>query len=441
MTGNTSEPNDPLLALLAQHGLAAHHDGLLKQEVDLEVLATLTDEEVSALVTLLQMPLGRAKKFRVMCEALRAARAANADAVGGGSAATLPPLDPPLEQDLLDHLPTPIARAAKGMTTSNSPVHVWDAIVRTLSTILRFLCLVSKADYFASPSWHSSAINESFATLTNRPALGHWLQMVRQLLANASKVTPPHATFLEELPRSWRHLTTPKHKWDKDVIDQDGRRQHSASELGSLDWLVAFRNSIQHGRSAKTVPLVTRARDIAVDMIRELHWLRRYELWVSDGVSTLLLQGHHGSNTGTPPCESSGGPSMVIRRIPGLTGSAGRELPLPPLIVASPSVGAGTAGLSVSLAEAAMVLFRAAFTIRGSTRTAILNRFRQNSTSPNSWSAMHASSFLESICRASTRPAFGRVSPTRRGGRFGFSRPAASTGRGCTSSVSATSPG
>ena len=351
MTGNTSEPNDPLLALLAQHGLAAHHDGLLKQQVDLEVLATLTDEDASALATLLQMPFGPAKKFRVMCEALRAARAANADAVGGGSttttptsagttsAATLPPLDPPLEQDLLDHLPTPIARAARCISVAVDPVHFADALETVADTLLRFMALVCKADYLSAANWHDATLNSRFKKL-ERPALGDWWNFINDSITGAERVG--HPLFLAELRDTWIRCERTKSERNEGAVwNEIGQEERRQSSMGVLEWLINLRNAYAHKKIPRQdLAHAIRGRDVAARAIREYRWLRDYELWISDGNDMALLRGRHGTHEPGGPSELRRTKGVVLRRRSQQARGARRTLELPPLLVSPATISA-----------------------------------------------------------------------------------------------------
>lgn len=355
--------DDSLRSLLAQYGLEGHAPGFGAHGLDLAALAAADDDMAREFADALRLNIGDRAKLIRLCRDVRDGRAAAAgNAVDFRSeepnpaarapnastlAAVIPPPDTSLEEDLVAHLPTPIARAAHALMQARDPLHLAEAIETVVDTMLRFLALVCKADYLAAPAWYDARLNDLFPKL-DRPQLGVWKDFIDRGIAGAAAAG--HQLFLSQLRDTWTRTEHEKPEVHEGSIWNDtGLEERRRNRLGRLEWLVNLRNAFAHNKvPRRDVEHCVAGREVAIRSIRDYGWLREYELWASDGKAMLLLQGLNGQAAPGGPSELRRNRGVSMRRRSAQSPTGRRSLEMPPLIVSDAMITSASQGVAAT---------------------------------------------------------------------------------------------
>ncbi|MEZ4240632.1 MAG: serine/threonine-protein kinase [Myxococcota bacterium] len=165
-------------------------------------------------------------------------------------------MEPLIDQLIRSSYPHPVAAAWHRVSLAPSSADRVKRLLACLEVLVRVQCVLLLPDYLRGPA--DEAVEKTLERL-DRPALGHWVQLLRSLI---------RAIDARELPAfapeavSW-YLTK-------------GRPSDSARRL---DDLVAIRNDEAHGRALSPSEQNARAAEVLGEMrllLGELSWLGRY---------------------------------------------------------------------------------------------------------------------------------------------------------------------
>ena len=166
-------------------------------------------------------------------------------------------MEPLIDQLVRTSFPHPVAAAWHRVSLATSSADKIKRLLACLEVLVRLLCVLLLPDYLRGPP--DEAVEKTFAYL-DRPALGHWVQLLRSLIrALDARQTP--APFMPEV-QAW-YLTK-------------GRPSDGAKRL---DDLVMVRNEEAHGRALSVAEQDERAAELLSGLrtvISELAFLGSY---------------------------------------------------------------------------------------------------------------------------------------------------------------------
>jgi tetratricopeptide (TPR) repeat protein len=341
---------------LQDAGLDEYADQLAADRIDAKLLATMSEQEIVAYAQ--AWPLGDRMRLRQLCAQLRAEAGGAAEPPCEPSATTtsgnpeaaaplqekvawvpehgpnLPP-EASIDPALVQGLPLIIAQPLVALLQERDSFRIVHGTTHLVDVTLRFIALVSQADYMSHPRWQDEDINASIDTDLAKPSLGHWQTLIAKLLKSGIKnrVEP----FLQQLPESWRAVKDrPTVSVGEEIFDEFGSSQPSSGDRSIVDALTSTRNAYAHSRrSPSDAATAEQYRVHACLLVRHLAWLASFELFLATPDSSTLLRGLQPVSRPDGPRSISGKSSLVIRRAAARSpsGTESRLLDLQPLIV------------------------------------------------------------------------------------------------------------
>ena len=159
--------------------------------IDTKSLAALSELDIETFAHASGMRLGAKARLRKLCDRCRTEGSTGAEQVQleltEGDA------------ELVNGLPTPLARAFREVLRRSPATTTNDDVRRAVDVLLRFLALVCYADYLHTPDWQDPSINERFLKLQDLGSLGSWREFIDSYVTRLRK-RPHHDPFLRELP-------------------------------------------------------------------------------------------------------------------------------------------------------------------------------------------------------------------------------------------------
>jgi hypothetical protein len=166
-------------------------------------------------------------------------------------------VEPLIDQLVRSSFPHPVASAWHRVSLATSSADRIKRLLACLEVLVRVLCVLLLPDYLRGPP--DEAVEKTLVHL-DRPALGHWVQLLRSLV-RALEVRESPAPFMPEVI-SW-YMTK-------------GRPSDGAKRL---DELVMMRNEEAHGRALSVAEQDERAAELLVGLrgvISDLAFLAGY---------------------------------------------------------------------------------------------------------------------------------------------------------------------
>jgi DeoR/GlpR family transcriptional regulator of sugar metabolism len=186
-----------------------------------------------------------------------------------------------VSESILHDYPYPIAKCYERLIRTRERGERWDAIRYLFEVSLKYAASVAIAQYLQSGA-ASAATNGSFACLA-RPSLGHWLNLLRLCVREASSAQACYVIGPELFERR-RNSDAIKNAVSaiRGFLAPDGNRQSEAvSSFAFAELLIAYRNrSAGHGAPDRRhieefAPLLEPA---VVDWLETLGEIRRHPL-------------------------------------------------------------------------------------------------------------------------------------------------------------------
>ena len=323
-----------LSRMISEHNLDAHLAKFASADIDFLAMAALSAVEVDQLAFEWKLQLGAKSRLRELWKAVRSSSETRYGSFSN-EGAQLSSND----QELVDLLPTPIARAAAGILRPTSPSTNTD-VTAAMDVLLRGLALICQADYFHSGDWYDLQLNEFFAKLDANPSYGTWRDFVGLCVRSAKR--GGHACFLRELSDTWRRCEHEQPISNENyVFDEFGQQVRRGGKIGMMGWLISRRNALAHNLAdGHDLALAETFRQRCVDLYREYRWIGKYELWVGSVNCAYLLQGVRPRLMPSGPEFLGSDRSVVIRRPRNANARewGHLELRLPPLLLPAADV-------------------------------------------------------------------------------------------------------
>ena len=323
--------DNQLSSLISEHNLDAYRGRFAEEDIDLRTMASMIDADLDRLAELWKLPPGARARLRALRDHARETPAMPSGALPGPAELS------DADRQLIERLPTPLARAANEVLKPVGDRTNAD-VQSAVDVLLRSLALVCQSDYFHSNDWYDPAINEMFPSLEQRPSHGTWRRFITLCMGSAKRAQ--HACFLRELPDTWHRCENKKPlKHESEVYDEFNQQVRRGGGIGMLELLVHHRNALAHHRKdSRDLGLAAQFRQVCLDVFREYRWLGRYELWLGSASRAYLLQGVAPRQTNAGPALLSGDRDVVLRRPRGSDSREWEVLPMPPLILSAAAV-------------------------------------------------------------------------------------------------------
>lgn len=188
----------------------------------------------------------------------------------------------PLDQDVIDRYPHPIAATYAAFLRDKEPVRRLLLLVDTVFLSLRFWAFVAVAEYTTRATFHDPFLNDLLNHQFQRPLHSVWSQFIDQSLRRFHR--SQHAPCIPELAEAFRRIEGARDKQSGDVVDR----------------FLRLRNDLAHGLTptvTQAETAVTRHLPDARALLDELRFLGEHPLFAleREGSAARLfdLSGEH----------------------------------------------------------------------------------------------------------------------------------------------------